>query len=285
MIEITVFGPTVVAGNGVRMTARDLGGGKPRQVLEMLAMNLGTPLAKDLLAEKLWAGRPPASYIATVESYVCALRRRLGMVGGRRGPLATSPHGYFLDPEHVRVDAVRVREQLTGDDTAVLSALDLVRGTLLADEPYAEWATDARDEFDDLLAASCQRAAAAANARGDFDRAARLAREASGHSYLSEPAVRELMRALDGSGARATALQVFDRLRAGMVEDLGLEPGAETQALYLSILRGSHAETAGAEEVSTLLGLLHRALQSDPGALIGLPATREVGQLLLARAG
>jgi DNA-binding SARP family transcriptional activator len=98
MIDIRLFGPTVISGAGTRLVGSDLGGSKPRQLLEMLALDLGTPIPKDLLAERLWDGRPPASYIATVESYVCSLRRRLGLVGGRRGPLATTHHGYLLDP-------------------------------------------------------------------------------------------------------------------------------------------------------------------------------------------
>jgi DNA-binding SARP family transcriptional activator len=288
MIEIKIFGPTVVAGNGARLTASDLGGSKPRQVLEMLAMDLGTPVPKDLLAERLWAGRPPRSYIATVESYVCALRRRLGLVGGRRGPLATSHHGYLLDPEHVQVDAVGVRSLLAGDDQDVVRAVDLIGGTLLADEPYADWATDARDGFDDLLATTCWQAAASANDRKDSALAVRLAREATNRAYLSEPATRELMRALDGVGARTNALQAYDRLRAGMLEDLGVEPERATEALYLSILRAGAtggADGSARDEVHTLLQLLRRALESDPTVLVGLPSMREVGQLLLARAG
>ena len=86
MIDIKLFGPTVISGAGSRLVGSDLGGSKPRQLLEMLALDLGAPVAKDLLAERLWDGRPPASYIATVESYVCSLRRRLGLVGRSAWP-------------------------------------------------------------------------------------------------------------------------------------------------------------------------------------------------------
>ncbi|HET6665730.1 MAG TPA: winged helix-turn-helix domain-containing protein, partial [Intrasporangium sp.] len=159
MIEIKILGPTVISGAGNRLVASGLGGSKPRQLLEMLALDLGTPIAKDLLAERLWDGRPPASYIATVESYVCSLRRRLGLLGDRRGPLATTHHGYLLDPEHVRVDVASVRALLGGDLADVTRGLDLMTGKLLADEPYAGWANDARGAFDELLAESCTRAA------------------------------------------------------------------------------------------------------------------------------
>jgi DNA-binding SARP family transcriptional activator len=205
MIDIKLIGPTVISGAGTRLVGSDLGGSKPRQVFEMLALDLGTPIAKDLLAERLWDGRPPASYIATVESYVCSLRRRLGLVAGRRGPLATTHHGYLLDPEHVRVDVTSVRSLLAGDVADVTLALDLMSGELLADEPYAAWAGGARETLDELLAAGCTRAAHTANDRHESALAVRLAREATRRTYCAEPPVRELMRGLDANGERPQA--------------------------------------------------------------------------------
>jgi hypothetical protein len=73
-----------------------------------------------------------------------------------------------------------------------------------------------------------------------------------------------------------------------MLEELGLEPGSETQELYLSILRGNPAEVdrqSDRDEVRTLLELLRRALEGDSAMFSGLPSMAEVGQLLLARAG
>jgi DNA-binding SARP family transcriptional activator len=288
MIDIKLFGPTVISGAGSRLVASDLGGSKPRQLLEMLALDLGTPIAKDLLAERLWDGRPPASYIATVESYVCSLRRRLGLVGGRRGPLATTHHGYLLDPEQVRVDATTVRGLLVGDVANVAMGLDMMSGDLLADEPYAPWASAARESFDELLAEGCTRAAQAANERDECALAVRLAREATRRTYCAEPPVRELMRGLDANGERTQALQAYQTLRAAMLDELGLEPAGETQELYLSILRGNPAEQgrqSDRDEVGTLLELLRRALEGDSRLFSGMPSMAEVGHLLLARAG
>ena len=288
MIDIKLFGPTVISGAGTRLVGSALGGSKPRQVFEMLALDLGTPIPKDLLAERLWDGRPPASYIATVESYVCSLRRRLGLVGGRRGPLATTHHGYLLDPEHVRVDMTSVRNLLAGDVADVTLALDTMSGGLLADEPYAGWAAAARESFDELLAQACTRAAQSANERHEPALAVRLAREATRRTYCAEPTVRELMRGLHASGERTQALQAYQALRAAMLDELGLEPGGDTQDLYLAILRGNAAEQerqTDRDEVRTLLELLRRALEGDSGVFSGLPSMAEVGQLLLARAG
>jgi len=288
MIDVKVLGPTVVAGGSGRLVASELGGNKSRQLLEMLALDLGNPLSKDLIAERLWDGRPPASYLATVESYVCVLRRSLGLMAGRHGPLATSSHGYLLDPEQVRVDVDQVRTRLHAGGADVLVALDQVSGELLADEPYVSWANKAREDFAELLAESCVRAAQEANDRGDFEVAVRLAREAARNSYLSEPASGELMRGLMGTGERIQALHVYETLRRRMAEDLAIVPDEAIQALYLRILRddgGSTARPSGADEISTLLHLLRRALEADPVQLVNPLRMREVGLLLMARAG
>ena len=284
MIDVTLFGPTVVTDGVDRLTAPDLGGTKVRQLLEMLAWDLGTPLSKDLIAERMWEGRPPASHIATIESYVCVLRRRLGLGSGRRGALATTSHGYVLDPEVIRVDAVQVRDLLQVGH--VVQALDLVTGDLLLDEPYAAWANDARDAFAQALADRCTRAAGQANATRDFELGVRLALQATAHSCYSEAAARELMRAYVGTGNRVRALRAYETLRKGMVDDLGLVPEAETQALHLEVLHGSDDvdRHGGADEISSLLTLLRSALESGSAAVVDRPAMHEVGRLLLARA-
>ena len=52
MIEIQLFGPTTVSCGDIRFTATDLGGSKPRQLLEMLALDVGVPVSQELLAER-----------------------------------------------------------------------------------------------------------------------------------------------------------------------------------------------------------------------------------------
>ena len=98
MLQIRLFGPTVVLTDGDNSQVSDLGGVKPRQILEILAANPGAPVTKDRLADLLWDGEPPKSYVGTLESYVCVLRRRLGLGPGRTSPLATTSNGYLLDP-------------------------------------------------------------------------------------------------------------------------------------------------------------------------------------------
>jgi hypothetical protein len=132
-----------------------LGGVKPRQLLEMLATELGNPLSKDLLAERLWEGKPPATYIATIESYVCVLRSQhahLGRAADGRPGHTTS--GYLLDPEQVCVDLVQVRGLCShgGRGTGAPEAARPGVGRPARCQPVRSWARQERERLRRALA-------------------------------------------------------------------------------------------------------------------------------------
>ncbi len=296
MMRIDLFGATTVWGPLARVDANELGGAKPRQLLEMLALNLGTAVPKEQLAERLWDGRPPASYIATLESYLCLLRRRLAAAGMDRTALVTTGGGYRFDPQQVSVDVVDVRQRLRDyarDDTSTVrsqdmgSALALVTGMLLADEPYAAWAIQEREQFDTVLVDGCIAGARQANRERRGDLALRLARAAVAHRYGSEAAMQELIRAQWRTGRRTEALQTYAELRAILINEFGLEPAPASRRLYLAVLR-SASDPAPLEadrlELRTLLRLLGQLLETsgasrDPVARRLLVASRELSAL------
>lgn len=279
MLTISLFGPlSVVTDAGTTVTASDLGGVKPRQILEILALAAGTPVAKDRLAHLLWDGEPPKTYVGTLESYICVLRRALGLAKGRRSVLATTSSGYVLDPAQARVDLVDFRQLLAQAASAVPEArialteqaLRVASATLLASESYAGWADEERNCVRHELVTACIAAAGDANQTGRYDVAVRLARAALDRDQFAENAVRHLMRALWRSGRRCEALSCYATLRSAMVDELGLEPGAETYAVYMEVLRDEDAVPSvqtGSEraELKTLLGLLRQTLESIPG--------------------
>src|SRR4051794_36045194 len=155
MIDIALFGPTLVWVDGRKFAGDDLGGVKPRQILEMLALAPGTPLPKDLIAERLWEGHPPASYVATLESYVCGLRRRLGLGAGRHAALATLNKGYVLDDAQVNVDLDIVRGVLSrGSAADIATVMCLADDVLLDSDPYAAWADIERGVLAEEVAAA-----------------------------------------------------------------------------------------------------------------------------------
>jgi DNA-binding SARP family transcriptional activator len=253
----------------------DLGGIKPRQILEMLAIALGSPVSKDRLADQLWNGEPPRSYIATLESYVSLLRRRLGVGRGRTSAIATTSAGYMLDPSLVDVDLDEFRRlvQPTARTTAATAlartekALALMTGDLLADEPYAYWAIIERTHFQAEQAAACRRAGEHALQIGRPDKAVEMARQAITGDPIAETSWHLLMRSQLESGARNDALRTYAELRKTTINELGSEPGPASLTLYRQILDADREQAhapATANEVRTLLQLLRGALDSSP---------------------
>ncbi len=277
MVEIKLFGTTtVVTEDGDRVV--DLGGAKPRQILEILAASAGRPVSKERLAELLWGEDPPRSYVGTLESYVSLLRRRLGFPGGRHSLLATTSRGYQLDGR-VAVDVDHLLELARGLDRADgaerirrgRTALALATSEVLVSSPYEVWALELRAEVEHALTALCLAGAQAALAAHDLGVAVELARGALRRDPLQEGAVILLMRALHASGDRPGAIRAYLDLRERLEDQLGVEPGPTVVALYLDLLRIEGPSTRGRsdhDELRTLLGALRWTLEHLPGVAV-----------------
>jgi DNA-binding SARP family transcriptional activator len=276
MLQISVLGQVTALVDGREVT--DLRG-KARQVLAILTLHAGTPVSKERLADLLWQGQPPASYVSTLDSYVCVLRRQLGLAAGRSSQLATTSSGFRLEvgPD-VSTDLARFRELARDTQDAnsadvverAEQAMALVGGELVGDVPYSDWAVRARDSFRREVVELCLRAAQRANALGQPDRALRLAAAAVDRDPVCEDAWRQVMLAHWFGGHRGAAIGAYGELRAAMAEYVGDEPGQESQQLYLTILRdSSEADSSPVEdqrsELRLLLRLLRQALDSTPG--------------------
>ena len=146
-----------------------------------------------------------------------------------------------------------------GARTAAEGALALVRGPLLADEPDAEWAAEARSAADAAVAEVRRVAAAAALATGQVGDAAAYATEALRSDPYDEAALRTLMRAHAAAGRPASALAEFARVRELLAEELGVDPAPETRALHEELLREEPA--TGPDAASQATGLVGRVAE------------------------
>ncbi len=280
MLEIRLFGTTSVTTRQRAVLAADLGGVKPRQILEILALSPGSPVPKDHLADLLWDGHPPRCYLGTLESYVCVLRKSIAPGRGRESAIGTVMRGYALDPEAVWVDLaafrrlVRAAESPETDPAMGLRLLEeavaLVDGDLLADETYPTWAIRARERFDQELVSAATLASRRAIELGRLAVAERMARIAIGRDELAEEAWRLLMRGLAAAGRPSEALRAYSDLRGRLSSELGSDPSTETSNVYLEILRSGHPNHRGPhgdarEEVRVLMDLLRQAVAAIPG--------------------
>jgi DNA-binding SARP family transcriptional activator len=250
MWQVRLLGATEAVNGDRRLTGRDFGGVKQRQILEILALHHGRFVPKERLAELLWEGDPPQSYVGTLEGYVSLLRRALEPgVPARASIVLTGQAGYALDPERVRVDLARVTEavqQATRRPAreALPALLPLLREAdreLLESEPYAEWANAARSRHDRTIRSAAIAAATATLSLGRPQLAEDHARRAVSLDPMCEHAWQLTMQAQWRAGNRGGALHTYDRLRTLLADELGIAPSPQTQALATEIRREHRA--------------------------------------------
>jgi DNA-binding SARP family transcriptional activator len=290
-IHISLTGPFAVTTCDTSGTAPaggpvEIRGVKPRQVLAVLALARGQMVSKDQLAESLWGAAPPASWLATVESYVCVLRRTLERATGGAPVILTARGGYAIDAESVDVDLHRSLESARAaldaeePDTAarhVDAMLSKIHGTVLAEEPYAPWAETARTRLRASVVGATTHAAQLALDSGDTTQARRLADVALDWDPVCEPALRVAMRARATDGHLNEALRLYQVLADTLSEEMGCDPDPATRDVYAEVLRagGRHALSEPAE-ARVLIDLLRRSLAASSGLRQLLSADIEV---------
>jgi DNA-binding SARP family transcriptional activator len=245
----------------------DLGPPKQRGVLAMLAMNANRVVLRDELIRALWGGESPTSAVNAVHVYIAGLRRVLEPGRGRRQPgrvLASAESGYLLRLPSGGLDAdefdqllTEARRLVTADDQPgaiglLDRALELWQGAPLsgAAGPYVD---AERARLAELRLAAVQERAELMLALGHhaviLPDLSELVRQ-----YPLREGLRELlMLALYRSGRQEEALASFRAARSLLIEELGVEPGAQLQRLHQQMLSADPALNLGT------------TLRADPG--------------------
>ncbi|MBO1269162.1 response regulator [Arthrobacter sp. PO-11] len=246
-LQIEVFGPLTIRRGNTELNANDLGGPKPRQVLEILLLSFGSAVSKTRIMELLWGGKHPAVALPTLESYVSVLRRHLQPGAGRSGPLRTVTGGYVMDRSMVDLDLdrfetltqraghVEPREALS----LLTEALDLASAPLFGDELLPAWAEEERSLHAERVSLARVLAAEAALALGEGSKAISLGRAAVKEDPLNERAWTALILGLEGNGDNEEALRAFERCRRVMDEELGCAPSAALRAAQARLLKSA----------------------------------------------
>ena len=244
-MRVRLLGRFEVAVDGVAVPAADLGSRKGRLLLKALAVAGEHGLAADAIGAVLWPDRSPADPGDNIATLVSRLRRILGaetICGGRDGYRLGET--VLIDLAEVRLGVEHAERHLARGEAglalvAAQRAHDLLGDReVLADEPEAAWAEPSREEAALLRPRARRALAAAALTTGEHALAARVAQAAVKDDPYDESARRLLMSAFAEAGEPARALASYAELRALLAEDLGADPAAETQTLYLAILDG-----------------------------------------------
>jgi DNA-binding SARP family transcriptional activator len=243
-MRIELFGPLHVHDGGRRLRGGDLGGAKPRGILELLLLARGRTVSKERLAEWLWSTTPPRNAASTLEHHVCVLRRRLFTDPDvARQVLATEAGAYRFDTSMVELDLDvfdRLVRKSDHSDAAgcrllLTEAVEMARRDLLDDAPYAPWAIEERELYRSRVARAHLWLARDDMASHQYLSSLRHAEDALQFAPYSEEAFRTIMVADHALGHADLARRAHLRCRQTLAEHLGVDPTTETEAVGAAI--------------------------------------------------
>ncbi|MDP4502682.1 AfsR/SARP family transcriptional regulator [Nonomuraea turcica] len=235
-LEFRLLGSIDACVGGRRL---EIGPRKRRFVLAALLLDLNRPVPVERLIDAVWEGGPPDSARMTVQGHVYRLRK-----SGVR--VESDPAGYVLcaDPDHV--DALRFRRlaaraaQEPGEPGADLleTALALWRGPALGGPGGGMPLEVAGVELEEARLAAVEELARRRLTLGQPERAVAPLRAMVTAEPRQERLVSLLMTAFYRLGRQAEALELYERTRRLLADQLGVDPGAELQATFEALLSG-----------------------------------------------
>jgi DNA-binding SARP family transcriptional activator len=277
-VAVRVLGPIQVigpAGMAVLPSARQ------RAVVALLAMRPGAAVSQSRLVDALWGREAPRTAVKTLHSHITRVRQALATCG-LPGVLVTRDHSYVLALAEEAVDAARFeadaehgRMRLADGDPAAAAAslragLALWLGDVAEGVELAGWGAAEADRLQEARLAAAADLWDAELQCGHHDiAAAELERLLVAHP-TQERLAGLLMLARYRAGRHTAALDAYQRLRATLADELGLDTGPELRELYAAMLRRDPALRASRSTVDVLPA--READPADPPARVPRPA-------------
>ncbi|MGA5817962.1 BTAD domain-containing putative transcriptional regulator [Kitasatospora sp. NPDC094028] len=246
-VVFRILGALDVQANG---TPVPVAGARQRTILSMLLLFANRVVSVDALADAVWHGNPPNTFVNQIAICVSGLRKTFKAAVGADDLIVTMHPGYMLFVGEHRIDAVefeectaRAREAARVGDTAgavglLDTALGMWRGAALegvagerVEAGAARLAELRLDAYEELTAL-----------RLELGQHRELVGELSAfirENGLREQARAQLMLAQYRCGRRAEALETFREGRRLLIEELGIEPGPALRELHEAVLADS----------------------------------------------
>jgi YVTN family beta-propeller protein len=248
-MDFRILGPLEVLANGRPLA---LGGAKPRAVLAVLLLHVNETVSVDSLIDALWGESAPNGAVQSVRVHISRLRKVLENGRAEGDPpsvLVTTAGGYELRVGGDNLDLSRfeglfaegqraLAEERPERAAELLSeALALWRGPALADLAFEPFAQAEAARLDELRVAALEDRIEADLALGRHAAVASELDPLIAAHPLRERLRRLQMLALYRSGRQAEALEAYRAARRTLVDEVGVEPGAELRALHETMLR------------------------------------------------
>jgi len=249
-VRIYLTGRVFVEHEDVVRGEASLPGRQGRLLFCFLVLNLGRPLARHELVNAVWGESVPEVVDASLNALISKLRRFLNGAGlNGAAALEASfgsyrlrlPAGSWVDIGQAELSFHDAEAAARNADMATLYAAALVAGAV-ARRPFLAgeslpWVVAQRERLQTLLIRTLEWQSDFYEWHGERDVAFKLAQEAVAIAPFRETGHQRLMRLLRDQGNRAEALRTYERCRRLLRDELGVSPSAETEALYLTLLK------------------------------------------------
>ncbi len=222
---------------------------KTKLLLAYLALTPGKSHSRETLASLLWSDRGDVQARASLRKGLSALR--LELAAASPPPLLSERQMIRFDTTAVEVDALtfeRLVEKGTYDDLEQACALyrgDLLEGVSARDPPFEEWLFYERERLHDLALRAFEQLLAYQQEAGASEGAIKTALRLLKLEPAHEKTHRTLMHLYADQGRRAAAIRQYQKCRAALQRELGVQPGPKTEELYQEIL---HRRAKGPRE-------------------------------------
>jgi DNA-binding SARP family transcriptional activator/pimeloyl-ACP methyl ester carboxylesterase len=248
-LEFRILGPLEVLLDGAPL---DLGTPRQRALLVALLLRHNRVVPTDQLLDELWGEEPSSGARHSLQVHIANLRKAIEPNAGRGEArvIVTKTPGYAIMIDAEDLDAARF-ERLAAE-TRVLEKSEAARRERLLREALGLWRGDALADigFDEFAVREAARLAEARIVATEdlIDAELELRRHATlvgdieklvGDYPLRERLWAQLMLALYRSGRQAEALRAYERVRATLRDELGVEPSRELRDLNMAMLEQS----------------------------------------------
>lgn len=248
-MKVFLAGRIAVEAEGVVIDERHFPGRQGRLLFAYLVAEHGRAVPRDELADVLWGDTPPATWEKALSVLASKLRGVLSASGLDGRTSLTAAFGcYRLDlPDETWVDVLAAESasrqaerflaagELERATAAATLAESLARGLFLPGDD-GPWVEVKRRELAEVRARAFTILAETSLGTGDVVEAVRWADLAIESEPFRESGYRLLMKAHVAGGNRAEALQVYERCRLLLAEELGAYPSPETESIYRDLL-------------------------------------------------
>jgi DNA-binding SARP family transcriptional activator len=237
-IKIHTLGRFVVLKDDIEIRFARKTQRRPLDLLQALIALGGREVAVSALTEALWPDAEGDAAYHAFENTLYRLRQLLGSASSlalASGKLSLDPRRCWVDVWALERRLDNARESGTISEQCLDNVMQLYRGHFLDHEPPQSWILPVRERLRDKFLRYVESVARSYEGAQQWERAAAVYQRGIELDQLAESLYRGLMICYREQGNHSEALKVYRRCRDMLSVVLGVQPTAETQAVYQSL--------------------------------------------------